>query len=212
MVWENPQNIEKSIRRSKRELDALDKFLYGRHEADDRHLYAGTLQQKKTDVVRATVLHMHTAIENIITQGLFEAILGAEYGKAYKKLRSQRGQALARMLEGAGSLGFDMKLNFAVIVGIIQPKMREKLRELNTLRNRCSHNWLLDVPIRRKRKPSQPKLMLLNFRGRSLYKVETLEEFMAEFGHLYYLIYGTVTKEARMAAARESPSRRRRNK
>ena len=105
MVWENPQNIEKSIRRSKRELDALDKFLYGRHEADDRHLYAGTLQQKKTDVVRATVLRMHTAIENIITQGLFEAIFEAEYGKAYKKLRSQRGPTLARMLEGAGSLG-----------------------------------------------------------------------------------------------------------
>ena len=126
------------------------------------------------------------------------------HGKAYKKLRSQRGQALARMLEGAGSLGIRYEAELRRDHRDHPAENADKLRELNTLRNRCSHNWLLDVPIRRKRKPSQPKLMLLNFRGRSLYKVETLEEFMAEFGHLYYFIYGTVTKEARMAAAQYS--------
>jgi len=133
--------------------------------------------------------------------------LGTSYGKAYKKMGTKRGQALARMLNGTGSLGFDMKINFAVVVGIITPRIREKLRELNRLRNRCSHNWLLDLPIRRGRKPHQPKLRLLNFRGRDLHNLEALKEFMSEFGHLYYLIYGAVTKEARLAAAREPSAR-----
>jgi hypothetical protein len=90
--------------------------------------------------------------------------------------------------------------NFAGVVGIITTRMREKLRELNALPNKCSHNWFIHLPVRRKRQPHQPKPLLLNVRGRDLYKIEALKQFMREFGHMYYLIYGAVTREERRAA------------
>lgn len=71
-------------------------------------------------------------------------------------MRSTRGQALARLLTEPGSLGFDMKLNLAVVVGLFDAKTRDKLKELNTLRNKCSHRWLLNVPARRKKRQKGP--------------------------------------------------------
>jgi hypothetical protein len=44
------------------------------------------------------------------------------------------------MLSDHGSLGFDMKLNLAVALGVINAPTREHLMELNTLRNKCSHH------------------------------------------------------------------------
>jgi hypothetical protein len=46
------------------------------------------------------------------------------------------------MLTGAGSIGFDMKLTFAFALKIINPKTKTRLGVLNTLRNKCSHNWV----------------------------------------------------------------------
>src|ERR1044071_1188529 len=53
-----------------------------------------------------------------------------------KKGRSHAAKALQRMVYGAGSLGFDMKLNVAVALGLIKPSLREQLMELNSIRNK----------------------------------------------------------------------------
>ncbi len=189
MVWENPQRVEKVIRRLTRELEEIDRFIYGQDKESDRVLYAGSLERKRDDVVRSAVLQVHTAIEDLMTDAILSHITGAGHRKAHKKMRSKRGEALACMLTGPGSLGFDMKLNFAVVVGVMSPKARAKLKELNTLRNKCSHNWLLNVAIRKGKKPRQIKPRLLSFRGRDLHKIPVLKEFMAEYGHMYYRMF-----------------------
>ena len=90
-----------------------------------------------------------------------------------------------------------MKLNFAVVVGVISPKMRDKLKDLNSMRNKCSHHWLLDVPIRKGKKGRQPRPRLLTFRGSDLHKIPILKEFMGEYGLLYYKMLGRqLSKEA----------------
>jgi hypothetical protein len=65
----------------------------------------------------------------------------------------------------------------------------EKLRELNSIRNKCSHNWLLNVPVRRRKKPAAPKPPLLTFRGKDLHNVQVLKGFCAEFGAIYYKLF-----------------------
>lgn len=189
MVWENPERVEKAIRRLTRELEEIDKFFYRYNEDGDRVLYAGMLERKRDDAVRSTVLQLHTSIEDLLTEWLFSQILSTERRKSRKKRRTKRGQALERMLTGSGSLGFDMKLNFAVVIGLINSKTRDKLRELNTIRNKCSHNWILNVAVRRGKKTKQPRPRLLNFRGRDLHKVPVLKDFAREYGIIYYRMY-----------------------
>lgn len=55
------------------------------------------------------------------------------------------------MLFGGG-IGFDMKLNLAIALGLLNVSTKEKLTLLNTIRNKCSHNWLLKLPQRRGRR------------------------------------------------------------
>jgi hypothetical protein len=73
-----------------------------------------------------------------------------------------------------------MKLNLAVSIGVMSATTQEQLTELNTLRNKCSHNWLLRVPVRRGRRPRQQKPPLLQYHGRDLHEVAVLEQFVDE--------------------------------
>jgi hypothetical protein len=59
------------------------------------------------------------------------------------------------MLFGAGSLGFEMKLYLAFSLRLINSKTKGRLLALNTLGNKCSHNWLLKVQVRHSKRPAQ---------------------------------------------------------
>ena len=152
MVWENPARVEQAIKRLTRENEEIDKFLYGRSAEKDRIIYMSMLEQKRDGLVRSAILQIHTAIDDLLTEMILGEVLGTPHNKAYKKFRTKRGEALADLLTGGGSMGFHMKLNFAVVVGVISPMTRDKLKELNSIRNKCGHHWLLDVAIRRGKK------------------------------------------------------------
>jgi len=104
------------------------------------------LERKRDDIVRSSVLQIHTAIEDLLNLHIINEMLGATPQTRGSKLRTNAGQALRRLLYGGGSIGFDRKLNLAVTLGIMTPGRRVQLMELNTMRNKCSHNWLLRAP------------------------------------------------------------------
>jgi hypothetical protein len=66
---------------------------------------------------------------------------------------------------------------------------RKQLMELNTMRNKCSHNWILNRAVRRGKRPKQLKPPLLHFRGKDLHKVAVLKEFISEFTVVYLHLY-----------------------
>jgi uncharacterized protein YutE (UPF0331/DUF86 family) len=190
MVYENPDRVEKRIKKLTREIEEIDNFFYGFNKGKNRLLHMGMLEFKRDDIVRSAVLQLHTAIEDLMTDILFSWILGASRRRSGRKRRhTKRGQALSRMLTGGGALSFDMKLNFAVVVGVIDSKTRDRLKELNTIRNKCSHHWRLDAPVLGKTRPKQKRPRLLNFRGRDLHKFPTLEDFVSEYAGVYLQLY-----------------------
>ena len=209
MVYKNAARLEARIRRLTAEIDEIDKFFYGRNDEQDRGAYLSMLEHKRDDFVRATILQLHTAIEDLLTHELFAEILGTEHMKYGAKLNSTKGRALARMLTGGGSLGFEMKLNFAAVAELLDKRTKEQLRELNTLRNKCSHNWLLNVPARRKKRRG-PVPRLLTFRGRDVHKVEALKDVIAEYGDIYFRMLARrlkrddIVRSARARALRRS--------
>lgn len=184
----NARTIERSIRRLTREIQTIEQFFYVQNSRA-RHLHLGMLERKRDDVVRSAVLQLHTATEDILTSFIFCRLLNGSAYTYRRKLSSNSGKALRKLLLGGGSIGFDMKLNLAVALRIIRAGTKEKLAELNTVRNKCSHNWLLKAPVRRGRRPAQLKPPLLDFRGRDLHRAEVLRQFVGEYGPLYAALF-----------------------
>jgi len=147
------------------------------------------LEHKRDDVVRSAVLQLHTAIEDLLTHYIACTVLGVKAEERNAKMRTKAGKALRKMLYGGGSMGFDMKLSFATALGLLNSRTVKKLSELNTLRNKCSHNWLLKVPIRRGRRPKDKKPPLLFYRGRDLHKVAVIKDFAVEYGGIYVRLF-----------------------
>jgi hypothetical protein len=183
------QTIESKISRLAREIAQIDEFFYKGQENDDRSLYASMLERKRDDMVRSAVLQTHTAIEDLLNSMIICKVLGFRPEDRVARMRNVSAKALRKMLFGAGSLGFDMKLNFAVALEILNVRTKERLMELNTLRNKCSHNWLLKVPVRHGKRPRQKKPPLLQYKGRDLHSLPVLKEFGAEFGPIYYRLF-----------------------
>jgi hypothetical protein len=170
------RSIEAKISRLRREIAQIDASFYEANKANDRDLYAGMLERKRDDMVRSAVLQLHTAIEDVLNGLITCRVLGTRPDERSKRTRSRSARALRKLLLRGGSISFEMKLNLAVALHLINSKTQERLIELNGLRNKCSHNWLLKMPVRRGKRPKQKKPPLLFWRGRDLHNVHVLEE------------------------------------
>jgi hypothetical protein len=152
-------------------------------------LVAAMLERKRDDMVRSAVLQVHTKIEDLLTRLMLYCALGITDKKLMHQLSSEKGKAFRRMLYDRESLGFDTKMNFAVGLGLITPPGRKQLMELNTMRNKCSHNRVLNKAVRRGKRPAQLKPPLLQFRGKDLHKVPVIKDFISEFEVVYLRLY-----------------------
>jgi hypothetical protein len=77
-MWDNPKTVEAAIKRLTREIEEIDNFFYKVNENDDRVSYAGMLERKRDDMVRSTVLQMHTAIEDLLNSYIALNVLGPD--------------------------------------------------------------------------------------------------------------------------------------
>ena len=186
MNWNNPRSVESAIRRLTREIAEIDAYFYGGLENDDRVAYASMLERKRDDMVRSIVLQLHTAIESLLNSLILCYVLDVRRKHLPNRIRSKKGQALRKLMR---SLGFDAKLNLATGLGILTPQKMEKLRTLNELRNKCSHNWILNTRVRRGRRRPQTKPPLLKYKQRDLHQASVLEDFSDEYGQVYAWIF-----------------------
>lgn len=112
-MWENPKRVQQAIRRLNKEIAEIETAIYATND-DDPVLVAGMLERRRDDIVRSSVLQLHTGIEDLLTSLILYCVLDITDKKLKHRLGSERGKAFRRMLYGRESLGFDMKLNFAV--------------------------------------------------------------------------------------------------
>ena len=172
-----------------REIAKIDDVFYGVNKTEERELYAGMLERKRDDMVRSAVLQMHTAIEDLLNSCIICRTLNVKPEDRGRRMRSKTARALLSMLTGPRSIGFEMKLNFEFVLGLFNSKTKDRLLELNTLRNRCSHNWLLKAPLRRGKSPRQKKPPLLRYDGRDLHNVDVVADFASEYGRIYWKLF-----------------------
>jgi hypothetical protein len=142
-MQKTPKRLEQAIKRLNKEIDEIGAAIYAPSDKEPVRV-AAMLERKRDDIVRSAVLQLHTKIEDLLTSLMLYCALGVTDKKLKHRLSSERGKAFRRMLYDRESLGFDTKLNFAVGLRLISPTGRKQLMELNTMRNKCSHNWILN--------------------------------------------------------------------
>jgi hypothetical protein len=177
--------LRRKIGRLEREIAAIDEHFYLTEKDGDPAQHASMLERKRDDMMRAAVLQLHTSIEDVLDEHIMCRILEVPAYGRMRLMPSRRGKALRKLLKTADGLGFEQKLELSVALCIVSDKRRKRLAILNTLRNRCSHFWLLKVPVRKGRRPRQKKPPLLQYEGRDLHQVAAFRDFLAEYGPLY---------------------------
>jgi hypothetical protein len=91
MDWKNPKSVETRIVRLEREIAAIDRYFYLSNESTDRVGYAGMLERKRDDMVRSTVLQLHTGIEDLLDSMIVSLILETSAEDRKRRLSSSRG-------------------------------------------------------------------------------------------------------------------------
>lgn len=180
--------IERETQRTLQEVARIQSLI---HRVDDRDPRTNlrNARSQREDAVRGLVIQLATAMENLLDDLYRRVFLGYRPGSRNPKLpRGKLAREPDELLE-TGKLNFDAKLRFARIGGLITKKQYRKLDKLRALRNKCAHNWSLDVVKKRERKP-RPSKRLLEHNGRNLFEVGVLEELLAEYGPIYVSIFG----------------------
>lgn len=177
-------NYERGIKRLKKEIERIDSYFYLTDSADPVQRF-GMLERKRDDIIRAAVLQMQTAIEDLLNILLITKMLDCHERDQVRKLRTVAGRHLGDLLEGPRSIGFAAKANLAISLRLITTSQLTRLLTVNTLRNKCAHNWLLKKVVRRNRKPHQNKLPFLRYNNLDLHSVSGFEGFMGDTSALY---------------------------
>jgi hypothetical protein len=181
--------LQRKIKRLEREIRSIDEMFYLTEKDGDPLQHAGMLERKRDDMIRAAVLQLHTSIEDVLDSHIMCRMLGVPAHGRMKLMRTRHGKALRKLLKTAEGLGFEQKLEMAVALKVVSDKRRKRLAILNSLRNRCSHFWLLKVPVRKGRRPGQQKPPLLQYEGHDLHKTATFRDFLREYGPLYATMF-----------------------
>jgi hypothetical protein len=163
------------------DIARIEKSYFPLHDPDlDRyHL----LTRKREHLLRSIILDLHLSIEDLITAAIGNALLQG------RLIRSPIGHIIRDLLQDDRPIGFRHKLMLARSFNIITGKEFADLTELNSIRNRCSHTWLLNKITRRKIKPSKPKRLLLRWRGSNLYKTDDFLAFVGIFSRHYIKLW-----------------------
>jgi hypothetical protein len=186
------QRYRRKVNKLLQEIREIEATFYGEESTENIEQRFSMLERKRDDVVRAVVLQLHTAIEDILDVSVKSRLLGVSARKRHVKGRNVTSRALNELLKGGRALGFESKLRLLRGLGAVRRPTYKKLIELNQLRNKCSHNWLLNTHIRKGVQPRLPKRPLLQFRGRNLHNVKVLQDSVGEYGALYVRLFGWV--------------------
>lgn len=182
--------LEGKINRLLKEIQLIEERFYASNDNNLEQRYF-MLERKRDDTVRSLVLQLHTAIEDLLACLLRNNLLGitTEEWPVYSKRHRVPARLINEVVASGRSISFENKLKLLRGLKILRKGTYDNLFKLNELRNKCSHNWLLNVHIRKGIKPGLPKRPLLQFKNKSLYDPNSLEDFASIYGQIYIRLF-----------------------
>jgi hypothetical protein len=166
------------IVRLKADIELIENRLYGTG-AKDLHLRYLNVQTYRVELLRGFVLYTFLALESLLKDLLLDFMRAQK-----KQVRVGELKRFVRDVRSADLIDWCGKLS------IISRKQHVHLVELNRIRNRCAHEWLLDAPkyravvtgskTRRIREPA------VRYKNKNLFDTHVfLDEFAPIYGRTY---------------------------
>jgi hypothetical protein len=146
-------------------LALLDHHFFASDDPGARYLRADSFRE---NVIRLIVFDMHLAIEELLRAHIYDALA----------LRSERKDETPDYVKGLSSRA---ALELAAQLGVIDAEVYERLRRLNSLRNRAAHHWDLGEPLRHRSGTADP----LSWNGKPLTPEVVKDEFLTVYGSIY---------------------------
>jgi hypothetical protein len=153
---------------SVREALALLDYHFFPQGGEQKYLRADSFHE---NAIRLVVFDMHLAIEELLRSHLLDAL-------------SARSAEKDATVDYVKALSSRQALDLAVHLGVIDARVYDRLRELNSLRNRAAHHWHLEEPIRhRSHRDGEPEPLVWG--GRRLTPAAVKKDFLAVYGGIY---------------------------
>lgn len=185
------ETLVRKARILRQEIEEIQSHLYDISDSDDLDSACFFLGLRRQDSVRMVVLQLHLALEDLISHWLKYCLLGVNptEGRSISRLKPIASSSLQSILEGERALRFPQKVELLRALGLIDRRFHKKLKELNRVRNACSHNWELNTLIRRGVKRHIPKKPVVEYQHQNLYRLPVIKAFIEEYGSLYSKIF-----------------------
>lgn len=155
-------------------FDLLNHFYgFDRVGDSDRYLQAEAFRQ---DVYRLIVLQFHLSIEELLKSLIYDA------------LPTRQTFTVKQNIEYLKGLNSRNAIDLAARLGLISKKGFEVLTQLNSIRNKMSHNWTVHS-YRMRRQPGSGKrrrAYQVEFNGKNLLQLQVMKD---EFIPLYSGVY-----------------------
>lgn len=168
-----------------KEIERLVSALYNTSADDDRLRYEN-LKTYRVEAMRSFILYLHLAIEDLLRALLFDFIKKQNRALTRKAtIKITREMTSAELVHWCGRFK------------LITTPVYRRLLDLNGIRNRCAHNWVLDIPRfqnvgprgRRRRK----RISVVIYENRNLLNRHVfLNSFCRIYGKIYTDILGRV--------------------
>jgi len=152
------------------------------YKLDEEELSRIQQSSFRDDIFRLVILHFHLAIEELLKSFIFQ------------KLPNRRTLTAKQNIKYVEELSSKNAIELAARLGIINKNGYEALIELNTIRNKCSHHWVLNAYTLAK-KPSfkqkqRERKYRIEFQGKSLLNLNVMKnEFMPLYSDLYLELF-----------------------
>jgi hypothetical protein len=178
---------ERQCTNLKTEIDEIVCLLYGTDNKDiDVRYY--NLKTYRAEIFRSFILHMHLAIEELLRALLFDFMV-----RQNRQLKSKETIRTLNDLRSAEIVHWCGRLR------LVTPKQYDELLELNRIRNKCAHHWLLDIPkykvIRFGNNKKRVTIPVVTYKGKN---VMTRDVFVRSFtrtvGNVYLKLLFRVWK------------------
>lgn len=183
------KQLQRQIDRNLREIAQIQGFIHNLTSSDLRdRLFA--VKSLREDAVRGLILQFAMAIESLLDDLITWAFLGWRprmTTKTKRRFRGRRSQMLEELL-GARGIGFERKLKMARLIGVISPRQYDQLEKLRDLRNKCAHNWMLDV-VRKRAKRQRRSTRLLEYKDQNLFARGVIDSFASDYGRIYLRLF-----------------------
>jgi hypothetical protein len=125
------------------------------------------------------VLSLHLAIEDLLRAILFDFV-----ARQNRRLTKKETIRIVNDLRSADLIHWCGRLN------LLSPRHYDALLELNRIRNRCAHHWLLDLPSSKRVGPKGKRKRItvpaVSYQNKSLFAKRT---FVDDFSPVYSGLY-----------------------